>query len=244
MREGESDPRYASGVATERDDSDSEVVDTMIDEDTPWQERAVDRSINSARLRALARSSQFLAAAMELLEESGDIDFTVQDVVDRSQLSLRAFYQHFSSKDDFLLAIFEELVTQFTDELDDLVAESNDPFERLEGYILGFLQQAHDSLPYGGRAWTLYQMRLASERPDDYAKAIRRQVSVLGSIIRDGVEKGVFRSDIPEMAMILLINSSLVSIAQMETFGIKAEGGPIGGDDLWAWCRTAVAPST
>lgn len=208
--------------------------------DSSWQQRAVDRSINSARLRALARSSQFLAAAMELLEETGDIDFTVQSIVERSQLSLRAFYQHFESKDDLLLSLFEELVTRFTDELDAAVEAIDDPSERLEAYVRGFLDQAHASLPYGGRAWTIYQMRLAAERPDDYAKAIARQVEVLGSIVHHGVEKRAFRGDLPEMAMTLLINASLVSIAQMDVFDIKAQGGPIGADAVWAWCRSAV----
>ena len=216
--------------------------------DSPWQQRAVDRSINSARLRALARSSQFLAAAMELLEETGDIDFTVQSIVERSQLSLRAFYQHFESKDDLLLSLFEELVSRFTDELDRAVEAIDDPSERLEAYVRGFLDQAHASLPYGGRAWTIYQMRLAAERPDDYAKAITRQVEVLGAIVHHGVENDAFRTDLPEMAMTLLINASLVSIAQMDVFDIKAQGGPIGADVVWAWCQSAVlageVPST
>lgn len=211
--------------------------------ESAWQQRAVDRSINSARLRALARSSQFLAAAMELLEETGDIDFTVQSIVERSQLSLRAFYQHFGSKDELLLSLFEELVTQFTDELGATVEGIADPFERLEAYVRGFLTQAHASLPFGGRAWTIYQMRLAAERPDDYARAIARQVEVLGGIVQHGIQQKAFRRDLPEMAMTLLINSSLVSIAQMDVFDIKAQGGPIGADEVWAWCRSAVAPS-
>lgn len=210
--------------------------------DSPWQQRAVDRSINSARLRALARSSQFLAAAMELLEETGDIDFTVQNIVERSQLSLRAFYQHFGSKDELLLSLFEELVTQFTDELVAQVEDIDDPFDRLEAYVHGFLTQAHASLPFGGRAWTIYQMRLAAERPDDYAKSIARQVGALRAIVRHGVSKGAFRSDMSEMAMTLLINSSLVSMAQMDVLDIKAKGGAVKAEDVWSWCRAAVTP--
>jgi AcrR family transcriptional regulator len=210
--------------------------------DSPWQQRAVDRSINSARLRALARSSQFLAAAMELLEETGDIDFTVQSIVERSQLSLRAFYQHFGSKDELLLSLFEELVTQFTDELAAIVEGIDDPLDRLEAYVRGFLEQAHASLPFGGRAWTIYQMRLAADNPADYAKAIARQVEVLQSIVHHGVQKKVFRTDIPEMAITLLINSSLVSMAQMDVLDIKARGGPVGSETVWKWCRAAVTP--
>jgi AcrR family transcriptional regulator len=223
---------------------DDEIADGEVQtsSDGQWQERAVERSISSARLRALARSSQFLAAALELLEETGDLDFTVQSVVDRSQLSLRAFYQHFGSKDELLLSLFEELVTRFTDQLGAQVAGIDEPFERLEAYTRSFLSQAHASLPFGGRAWTIYQMRLAAERPDDYSKAITRQVQVLAGIIDDGVRQAAFRSDIPATATAILVNSVLVSVAQMDVFDIRAPDAPIEHDELWAWCRSAVAP--
>jgi AcrR family transcriptional regulator len=208
--------------------------------DGSWQDRAVERSISSARLKALARSSQFLAAGMELLEETGNLDFTVQDIVERSQLSLRAFYQHFASKDDLLLSLFEEVVTQFTDQIAKGLDEIADPVERLETYVSRYFKRSHSSLPFGGRAMTVYQMRLAADRPDDYGRAITRQVQVLRSIVHDGVEQGVFRSDMPEMASTLLLNATLVSMAQMDVFDIKASGGPISYESVWTWCRSAI----
>ena len=75
-----------------------------------WQQRALDRSLVEAKRRALDKSNGFVKAAMALLDETGALNFTVQDVVDRSKLSLRSFYQTFASKDDLLLALFEEYV--------------------------------------------------------------------------------------------------------------------------------------
>ena len=65
--------------------------------------------------KSLVRSSKFLAAAIELLNETGRVDFTVQNVVERSKLSLRAFYQHFGGKDELVLAIFEEVTGVFVE---------------------------------------------------------------------------------------------------------------------------------
>jgi AcrR family transcriptional regulator len=76
-----------------------------------WQQRALDRSLVEARRRALDKSNGFVQAAMALLDETGNLNFTVQDVVDRSKLSLRSFYQTFASKGDLLLALFEECIT-------------------------------------------------------------------------------------------------------------------------------------
>src|SRR5581483_11951057 len=82
-----------------------------------WRERTVDRSLANHRARALEKSSRFIDAATELLAESGRTDFTVQEIVDRSGQSVRAFYQHFAGKDDLLLAVFEQAMETFAHEL-------------------------------------------------------------------------------------------------------------------------------
>src|SRR5580693_5669518 len=60
--------------------------------DAGWRSRAVERSLRTARARAVTRSDRFIAAATQLLVETGRTDFTVQDIVERSQMSLRSFY--------------------------------------------------------------------------------------------------------------------------------------------------------
>ena len=49
-----------------------------------------------------------IQAAAALLERSNGDGFTVQDVADEAGQSLRTLYQYFESKDDLLLAVFEE----------------------------------------------------------------------------------------------------------------------------------------
>ena len=73
-----------------------------------WRQRAVDRSTQSARLRAQNRVQRFLDAAQAIIVEKGSTEFTVQEVVERSKQSLRSFYQYFDGKHELLLALFEE----------------------------------------------------------------------------------------------------------------------------------------
>ena len=47
-----------------------------------------------------SRAESFMRSALDILGETGGTDFTVLDVVQRSKTSLRAFYQHFSTKDE------------------------------------------------------------------------------------------------------------------------------------------------
>ena len=211
------------------------------EEEPGWQQRSLDRALTAAREKSLVRSSKFLAAAIELLNETGRVDFTVQNVVERSKLSLRAFYQHFGGKDELVLAIFEEVTGVFVESLAKSLDEIEDPFERLATYTRRFLERADESRESGGRALTIYLLQLALDRPDDYAWATSPQIELVETIIKHGVAHGAFRTDIPPGALAQLVNSTLVSFAQGDVFDIKT-GGDLSPEHIWAWCETAVQP--
>jgi AcrR family transcriptional regulator len=87
-----------------------------------WKDRVVERSVeraaashrdrrtyNSISLRALRPATRTVQAALDLSHE-GDTSFTVQQVIDRADVSLQTFYRHFQGKDDLMLAVIEEEV--------------------------------------------------------------------------------------------------------------------------------------
>jgi AcrR family transcriptional regulator len=75
-----------------------------------WRQRAVQRFPHAARERAESRGDRFMKSTIAIMGETGGTDFTVQQVVSRSRTSIRAFYQHFGSKDELLLAVLEEIM--------------------------------------------------------------------------------------------------------------------------------------
>ena len=77
--------------------------DSAAAEVSPLRDQAVSRSLDGARVRAEQRVQRFLDAASDLILEKGGLDFTVQDVVERSTQSLRSFYQFFDGKQHLLL---------------------------------------------------------------------------------------------------------------------------------------------
>ena len=60
---------------------------------------------------------RFLDAGFELIESPSGEELTVQNVVERSGLSLRSFYHHFAGKHELLLALFEESIRMTADHL-------------------------------------------------------------------------------------------------------------------------------
>ena len=112
-------------------------VDTTDEPVEPaWRERAVSRSLNAARSRAEQRVQRFLDAAFSLIDEKGTTEFTIQEVIDRSKQSLRGFYQYFNSKDELLLALFEETVQEATDDLRAVAESESEPLDRLHAFTV------------------------------------------------------------------------------------------------------------
>src|SRR5258705_5637065 len=61
-----------------------------------------------------SRPKRFMRSALAILGETGRTDFTVLEVVERSKTSLRSFYQHFSTKDELLLALIDKIMSEST----------------------------------------------------------------------------------------------------------------------------------
>lgn len=206
-----------------------------------WQQRALDRSIGDVHAKAIARSARFLETAVELMNETGGFNFSVQDLVDRAGLSLRSFYQHFDGKDDLLLALYEEQMAHFVERVEADLEGVEGPVDRIETLIRSFLERVRRSPEVGGRALTEFQVRLAVEKPEAYARASAPLFRLVSSVVEEGQRTGEFRSDIGTMGTALLINSTLVSVAQMAIFHIPASGEPLTDDHIIGWCRAAIS---
>ncbi len=105
---------------------------TSASEEPAWKQRAVERSIKTAKLRAAQRVQRFLDAAQAIIIEKGSTDFTVQEVVDRSRQSLRSFYLQFDGKHELLLALFEDALSRSAEQIRAATAGQEDPLERLK----------------------------------------------------------------------------------------------------------------
>ena len=208
-----------------------------------WEQRMLERSLDSARIQALARSGEFVHAALALLEEEESVDFTVQDVVRRSGGSLRRFYQLFSSKDDLFLALFEELITQLVEHIPSTVHAGAPPLDRLEICLrtLWDFVRGQDAPPAKiVRAMASLHNQLAVARPDGLRLAWDPLRQLISGIIADGVADSSIRSDIEvEELSDLFFDVSLAS----HLFALGRVGSAHGRfEGLWGFCLGALRP--
>jgi AcrR family transcriptional regulator len=207
-----------------------------------WHERTVDRSLKNARERAITRGDRFITAAATLLRRTGKADFTVQEVVDQSGMSLRSFYHHFATKEDLLLAVIEESVRRYTDELAPKLAKTKGAAAKLELLLLTSYRDSSDDPANQGLV--LFHWNLAQSRTAEFVETLAPQIDLITGILEEGVADGTFRSDLPIPAQASMVTHTLLSLLDMRVLGVELVSQPITGEQLVEWCLTAVGART
>lgn len=188
----------------------------------------------------VTRADRFIKTAVEILGETGRTDFTVQEVVARSKTSLRAFYQHFSSKDELLLALFERTMTQAaqtwraeTTSLDSTAALKL-IIDRVGAQPESTTQ---DSL---NRALSLYNQNLAETRPREYARVLSPLHRLMRDIIGQGITEGVFNPGLDVGAAAAIVMQTMVGALRLHWLGTELNGTPIDSGQLYDFCSRAL----
>jgi AcrR family transcriptional regulator len=212
----------------------------LADEALPeWKRASIDRSLQGARARAQDRSDRFVAAAIKLMEKHGSVDFTVQDVVDGSRMSIRTFYNFFASKDDLLVAVHETILAkEVVPRLRARCEAVSDPIGRVEAYIHGMYELTSDGSPVS-RALTTFGNRLAETRPADLERAFKPQVDLVAELIRDAKAAGQVNSPLSTTAAAHLLHHTILSTVHARILGTSGPGD-VSADELWAFCSLGL----
>jgi AcrR family transcriptional regulator len=220
--------------------ANAETAEDLDNEDVPeWKRQSVDRSLKAARVRAQARADRFVATAVELMGETGGIDFTVQEVVDRARMSIRTFYNYFGSKDELLSAVYQTIVAnEVTPRLRKRAEQETDPLLRIRSYIEG-LYELTSGTSQVQRALTTYHNRLAETRPADLESAFRPQVALVVELIREAIAAGRLRTTSDPEKLASLLHQAVLAIVHTRTLGADT-GVAISADDLWAFCAHGI----
>ncbi len=176
--------------------------------------------------------------------ETGRTDFTVQEVVARSKTSLRAFYQHFSSKDELLIALLERTMAPSTQawrtetsELDSAAAIKL-IIDRISAEPESSTQ---DSL---NRAMNLYNQHLAETRPRDYARVLSPLHDLLRDVVQRGITEGVLAPKLDVGPAAAIVMQTILGALRLHWLGAELTGAPIDAAHLYDFCIRASAQTT
>jgi AcrR family transcriptional regulator len=203
--------------------------------------KASGRSTETVGAEPEPRERRFMRSALAILGETGRTDFTVLEVVERSKTSLRSFYQHFSTKDELLLALIDKIMSESTriwgEETEGLA-----PVAALRVLIDRICTPAESTTQDKvNRGLTYYNDHLAEALPREYARVISPVHGLIKDIINRGIADGSFRTGIDVDATAALIMQSALGAMRLQVLGAELSGVPVDADHIYDFCVAALA---
>ncbi len=154
---------------------------------------AVRRAVADQEAVATEEVHRLLDAAFTLAARAGNLDLRVADIVAEAGLSNVAFYRHFRSKDELLVALLDAGRRQLVGYLDHLVARADSGRDQVRAWITGVLEQARNrDAAAATRPFAVDGDRLADRFPAETTRSadllrapLREAVSAAGGAERD-----------------------------------------------------------
>jgi AcrR family transcriptional regulator len=186
------------------------------------------------------RERRFMKSALAILGETGRTDFTVLEVVERSKTSLRSFYQHFTTKDELLLALVDKIMSESTKKWreDTTGVESAAALRILIDRICTPAESSTQDRV--NRGLTNYNDHLAETLPREYARVLSPLHELIKDIINRGVDEGTFRTGIAVDATAALIMQTALGAMRLQVLGAELNGAPIDAGHIYEFCLAAL----
>jgi AcrR family transcriptional regulator len=206
-----------------------------------WQSRAVERSLERSRAAAEKRSVDFVMTALKLVDGRDGQDFTVQDIVTAMRISTRTFYQYFSSKEELLVAMFEEVQREHNRGLRALTEVGSGPLARIEAFVLGILRRAHETSRWHSVGRLLIQqfLQLQVSHPEELRQSYAGVLSYLSELVAEAADAGEIEStDHKRTAAIIM--QTVVSASQASVIGSPLIDPPPTPEEVWQFCLNGI----
>lgn len=159
---------------------------------------------------------RIVEATFDCLSEPHDGPVHVAAILARAEVSSRAFYRHFQSKDDLFVAMLDEVTQRLADRLDEIAdAEKPDPLGQLRAWLDRMFTLATDTDLHRYLAVVdCDEMRSAKGYREARELSRARRESSLAAILASGQADGSFPSTEPEtdaVAIAALVSRELTS---------------------------------
>ncbi|GAB2658772.1 TetR/AcrR family transcriptional regulator [Nocardia goodfellowii] len=205
-----------------------------------WKQRAVERSLRTAKLRAELRVQRFLDAARAIITEKGSTDLTVQEVVDRSHQSLRSFYLQFDGKHELLLALFEDSLNQAAEQIRADTAETPAPLDRLRMAVELLFERCRPDPATRRPLFTDFAPQLLASHPAQVKIAHTGLLALFTELMTAAQAAGGVRPDITPRRMAALVMQTVMFTAQSPGHPDRIGPQAITADEVWNLCALGV----
>ncbi len=161
--------------------------------------RSVDRALERRRTTYADEVDRLIQASLALIRETGQLEPRVSEIVRAAGLSNQAFYRHFRSKDELLVAVLDKGIRLLGSYLRHRMERVATPEQKIRRWISGMLEQAlNPRAAAATRPFAVSRARLLKLFPDEVEESERQLTAMLRSAIQAAVAAGELPHADPE----------------------------------------------
>jgi TetR/AcrR family fatty acid metabolism transcriptional regulator len=151
--------------------------------------------VSARRTTREDKRRRIIDAAVKVFAEKGFFGAKVSEIADAAGVADGTIYLYFKSKDDILISLFQEKMSEIVKQLQAILSELPDPETKMRRYVIEHLKLVARQ-PELMQVLTV-ELRQSARFIKEYSpKAFARYLAVIGMIIEEGQKAGVFRKDI------------------------------------------------
>jgi AcrR family transcriptional regulator len=134
-------------------------------------------------------------------------------VADEAGQSLRTLYQYFASKEDLLLAVFEEAMITYATLIRAAIEEMTNPLERVAGAMLAAMHMPDVSPPGVQRGLARLRLRLGEVEPELIGRAQAAVTTLMADVVQGAADDGsISVPDVESVTFVVLaLNTSFIT---------------------------------
>jgi len=141
------------------------------------------------------KHDQILEAAIKVFAKKGFYNAKVSEIAREANVADGTIYLYFKNKDDILISLFEEKMELIINEMKNELSKLEDPTQKIRAFVSRHIHLVRDNK---------YLAEVIQIELRQSSKFMRRYVpikfleylDIIGGIIEEGKQKGVFRSDV------------------------------------------------
>jgi len=167
--------------------------------------------VNKRQLQALETKNKILKVALKLFQEKSFSNVTVDEIIEKSQTSKGAFYNHFKSKHDIFFEKFKEVDKYYVEQLEPKFYLFDSAEKKLSWFFFKQMEYIENNL-----GWdiirTIYEHELNVEAESFFLIPDRPLYQILRKLCDDGKRDGDFSEDISTDEMVDVFSRTIRGI--------------------------------
>jgi TetR/AcrR family fatty acid metabolism transcriptional regulator len=139
--------------------------------------------------------TRIIAAATKVFARKGFYKAKVSDIAQEAGVADGTIYIYFNHKDDILISLFEEKMQEVLDNMEKQINSETDPFAKIEKFAFLHLRLIQDNKDMAEIIQV--ELRQSDKFMKDYHnEKFTQYLDLIGTIIQEGKQKGLFREDV------------------------------------------------